>query len=110
MQGRTAISAGLDNGVRVMTSSAVRPFAVKTIVLMTDGLHNTGREPILSAREAAAANITVHTVTFSSDADLARMRAVAAATGGQHFHAPDAASLERIFREIASTLPVMLTE
>jgi hypothetical protein len=110
VQGRTAISAGLDNGVRVLTSSAVRPFAVRTMVLMTDGLHNTGREPILSAREAAAANITIHTVTFSSDADIPRMQAVAAATGGQHFHAPDAAALERIFREIASTLPVMLTE
>ena len=38
------------------------------------------------------------------------MKAVAAATGGQHFHAADAATLEQIFREIASTLPVMLTE
>jgi hypothetical protein len=38
------------------------------------------------------------------------MRDVAAATGGLHFHAPDAARLEAIFREIASTLPVMLTE
>jgi Ca-activated chloride channel family protein len=110
VQGRTAISAGIDNGIRVLTSSAIRPFAVRTMVVMTDGLHNTGRGPILSAREAAAQNITIHTVTFSSDADIPRMEAVAAATGGQHFHAPDAASLERIFREIASTLPVMLTE
>jgi Flp pilus assembly protein TadG len=110
VQGRTAISAGIDNGVVVLKSKAVRPFAVRTMVVMTDGLHNTGREPILSAREAAAANITIHTVTFSSDADIPRMQAVAAATGGKHFHAPDAASLERIFREIASTLPVMLTE
>ncbi len=110
VQGRTAISAGIDNGIRVLTSAQIRPFAVRTMVVMTDGLHNTGREPILSAREAAAANITIHTVTFSSDADIPRMQAVAAATGGQHFHAPDAASLERIFREIASTLPVMLTE
>jgi hypothetical protein len=110
VQGRTAISAGLDNGVSVLTSDRVRPFAVRTMVLMTDGLHNTGREPILSAREAADANITIHTVTFSRDADIVRMRDVAAATGGQHFHAPSAADLERIFREIASTLPVMLTE
>jgi hypothetical protein len=110
VQGRTAISAGIDNGVVVLTGKSVRPFAVRTMVLMTDGLHNTGREPILSAREAAAAGITIHTVTFSSDADIPRMEAVAAATGGKHFHAPDAATLERIFREIASTLPVMLTE
>lgn len=110
VQGFTAISAGIDNGVRVLTSNRVRPFAIRTMVLMTDGRHNTGREPILSAREAAQRNITIHTVTFSSEADIPRMRAVAEATGGEHFHAPDAESLERIFRQIASTLPVMLTE
>lgn len=110
VKGFTAISAGLDNGVRVLTGSRIRPFALKSIVLMTDGLHNRGREPILSAREAAALNIVVNTVTFSNDADIARMQAVANATGGQHFHAPNAAALERIFREIASTLPVMTTE
>jgi Flp pilus assembly protein TadG len=110
VQGRTSISAGLDNGVVVLTGGGIRPFADHTIVLMTDGLHNTGREPILSAQEAAAAGLTVHTVTFSSDADIPRMQAVAAATGGLHFHAPDAETLEEIFRQIASTLPVMLTE
>jgi Mg-chelatase subunit ChlD len=110
VKGRTAISAGLDNGNRVLTGSKVRPFALKSMVLMTDGLHNTGREPILSAREAAAKNIVINTVTFSNDADIARMKAVAEATGGRHFHAPNAKALEDIFREIASTLPVLTTE
>jgi Ca-activated chloride channel homolog len=110
VQGMTAISAGIDNGVAVLTSDGVRPFAVKTMVLMTDGLHNTGREPILAAREAADEGITIHTVTFGNKADFRRMQAVAEATGGQHFHAPDAAALEEIFRTIAATLPVMLTE
>jgi Mg-chelatase subunit ChlD len=80
------------------------------MVVMTDGRHNTGTEPVVAARRAATENITIHTVTFSEDADFARMRAVADATGGQHFHAPDADALEQIFREIASTLPVMITE
>lgn len=110
VKGRTSISAGLDNGVRVLTGSRIRPYALKSIVLMTDGLHNSGREPILSAREAAARNIVVNTVTFSSSADLRRMRDVADATGGRHYHAPDAAALEQIFREIAATLPVLTTE
>jgi Ca-activated chloride channel family protein len=108
--GRTAISAGLDNGNRVLTGSRVRPFALKSILLMTDGLHNTGPEPILSARESAAKNIVVNTVTFSDDADFARMKAVAEATGGRHFHAEDSQELEEIFREIAKTLPVLTTE
>ncbi len=110
VKGATSISAGIDNGVRVLTGSRTRPYALKSMVVMTDGLHNSGREPILSAREAAARNIVINTVTFSNDADIPRMRAVAAATGGQHFHAPDSAALEAIFREIASTLPVLTTE
>jgi Ca-activated chloride channel family protein len=110
VQGGTSISAGIDNGIRVLTSRQARRYAIKTMVVMTDGLHNSGREPILSARDAAQANITINTVTFGNDADQRRMRDVAAATGGQHFHAPDAAALEAIFREIASTLPVLLTE
>jgi Ca-activated chloride channel family protein len=110
VQGGTSISAGIDRGVEVLTSPRARRYAVKTMVVMTDGLHNSGREPILSAQDAARANITINTVTFGDDADIRRMQDVANATGGQHFHAPDAAALEEIFREIASTLPVMLTE
>lgn len=110
VQGRTCISAGIDNGIQVLTSPLVRPFAIKSIVLLTDGRHNTGKEPIISARDAAALDIRIDTITFSDEADFARMRAVASATGGQHFHAPDAAALERIFRQIASTLPVITTE
>jgi hypothetical protein len=109
--GWTNIYAGIENGIVVLTDAArVRPFALRTMVVMTDGRHNTGPEPVIAARRAATENITIHTVTFSADADFDRMRAVANATGGQHFHAPDADALEQIFREIASTLPVMLTE
>jgi hypothetical protein len=94
----------------VLNGDKIRPFAVKTIILMTDGIHNLGPEPVLSAREAAAQDIVIHTITFSSDADIPRMQEVAAATGGKHFHAPDAAELVKIFKEIAATLPVLLTE
>ena len=110
VSGRTNIGAGIQNGITVLTDSSARPFALRTMVVMTDGRHNTGPEPVIAARRAANEDITIHTVTFSSEADFTRMRAVADATGGQHFHAPDADALERIFRKIAATLPVMLTE
>ncbi|MCI0335236.1 MAG: VWA domain-containing protein [Planctomycetes bacterium] len=110
VKGRTAISAGIDDGIKVLTGSKVRPFAVRTMVLMTDGIHNTGPEPILSAQVAAQKDIVIHTVTFSADADIPRMKAVAAATGGLHFHADDQVQLVSAFRKIAATLPVMLTE
>lgn len=110
VSGFTNIAAGIDNGILVLTDPLARPFAVKTMVLMTDGRKNRGIEPVISARRAATLDITIHTVTFSDEADFPRMRAVAAATSGKHFHAPDSAALERIFREIASTLPVLLTD
>ncbi len=110
VRGRTNIGAGIDDGILVLTSPQARPFALRTMVVMTDGRHNEGPEPVLAANRAANENITIHTVTFSNEADFARMQAVAAATGGEHFHAPNAAALEQIFRQIASTLPVLLTE
>lgn len=108
--GSTAIGEGLRQGIAAITSKQARPFAVKTIVLMTDGLHNTGVEPANIAYDAAAKDITVHTVSFSAGADQTRMKQVAQITGGQHFHADTAGDLSATFREIARTLPVLLTE
>jgi hypothetical protein len=110
VKGSTAISAGLDDGIKALTGSKIRPFAVKTIILMTDGIHNLGPEPILSAKKAATKDITIHTITFSDDADIKRMEAVAAAANGKHFHATSQAELVKIFKEIAATLPVLTTE
>lgn len=108
--GGTSISSGLDDAITVLTGASARPLAHKTVVLMTDGVHNYGPAPINSAYVADAEGITIHTITFSGGADQAQMQAVAAATGGNHYHAPDAAALTAIFREIATTLPVVLTD
>jgi Mg-chelatase subunit ChlD len=109
--GRTNIAAGIDNGIAVLTDPVLaRPLAEKTMVLLTDGLFNEGREPHLAAEDAAVYKIVIHTVTFSDGADQAEMQLVAEATGGNHYHAPDAATLEAIFAEIARTLPVVLTQ
>lgn len=110
ISGRTAIGAGLRKGIEAISGDRARPFAMKTIVLMTDGLHNLGVEPAIVAREAAAQNITVHTISFSPGADQVRMRRVASITGGEHYHADSEADLSSVFREIARTLPVLLTE
>ena len=106
--GRTAIGEGLAEGLRAIRRA--RPFALKTVVLLTDGRHNTGFEPIIPARQAAQEDIVVHTVTFSQGAEQGPMRDVALETGGRHFHADTTADLSAVFREIARTLPVLLTE
>ncbi len=106
--GGTAIGAGLQEGIDAL--SGARPYAIKTIVLMTDGRHNSGTTPETVALNSASDDVVIHTVTFSPNADIARMENVASIGGGQHFHADTAVDLAIIFREIARTLPVLLTE
>ena len=101
--GSTNIYAGIVDGTAVLTRSGrVRSDANKIMVVMTDGQHNTGPEPILAANEAARDKITIYTITFGSDADVTRMKAVAAATGGKHYHAPTAEDLREIFRKVVT--------
>lgn len=109
--GGTAISAGIDDAVEVLTdSSRTRRFADKMIVLLTDGHENSGRSSLNAADDAASENITIHTITFSSGADEDRMEEVAERTGGEHFHAPDEEALIAIFQEIARGIPIVMTE
>jgi hypothetical protein len=109
--GGTSISAGIDKGIDVLTNpTTARPHAVKTMIVLTDGIHNSGPAPINSAYVAQDESITIHTITFSDGADQQQMKEVAEATKGNHYHAPDAESLKDIFKEIAATLPVVLTE
>jgi Mg-chelatase subunit ChlD len=108
--GSTAIGAGLAKGIEAIRGAGARPYAVRNIVLMTDGLHNTGVDPVTIARTAAAEDVVVFTVTFSQGGDQARMRQVAEETGGRHFHADTAADLRASFREIARTIPVLITD
>ncbi len=108
--GSTAIGSGLAKGLETIRGAGARPFAIRNIVLMTDGLQNTGVAADVVARDAVAQGIVVFTVTFSRGADQVRMQQVADMTGGRHFHADTATDLRESFREIARTIPVLLTD
>ena len=108
MLGGTNLSAGIDAGMTMMDKEA-DPDSKKTLIVMTDGQWNTGRDPVLAAKDANAAGIVIHTITFLDKADQSTMITVAQVTGGRHFHASNAAQLEAIFDELARMLPVALT-
>lgn len=110
MLGATNMSAGIDKGREILTAPTVRPLASKIMVLMTDGLWNQGRNPIDAANDAKKAGIVIHTITFLPGADQATMKQIAAITGGQHYLAVNKQALREVFREIALTLPIALTE
>lgn len=107
--GATNISHGMQEAITLLENSD-RPLAARTMVVMTDGVWNRGVKPIMVAEEAAARGITVHAVTFSSEADRDTMMQVAEAGGGNYWHAPDGATLLKVFRAIAANSPTLLTE
>ncbi|MDA0659661.1 MAG: VWA domain-containing protein [Planctomycetota bacterium] len=109
--GSTAIGRGVNDGVRALLDRGTdRPWASKVIIVMTDGIHNTGEGPINPAQNAANGGIQVHTITFALEADQSLMQTVASVGGGRHFHATSGADLRDVFRQIAHSLPTMLTE
>ena len=109
--GNTAIGEGIRSGNTALAdTSHARPYARKTMVLLTDGIHNTGVSPTTAANEALAQGVVIYTITFGDSADQTAMQSVAAMTGGKHYHAPDEESLVQAFREIALSLSVILTE
>ena len=100
--GWTNIHAGIENGVEIFDDPQARENTNQIMVVMTDGHHNTGPEPILAAEEAADEGIVIFTITFGSGADITRMQAVAAETGGNHYHAPTAAELQEVFQQVVT--------
>jgi hypothetical protein len=109
MMGSTHMSAGIEQGVEVLTASNVRPYAEKVMILMTDGQWNMGRNPLEAAQEALDAGITIHTIGFlDGQADV--LVDIAELTGGKTYAATDGAQLQAAFRELALTLPIVITK
>jgi Ca-activated chloride channel homolog len=109
--GNTNIAAGLREGINVLTDpSTTRTTACKVLILITDGVMTQGDDPVTLATLARNSNIRVHTIAFSSQADVSLMQRIAAAGSGNAYLAPNATTLDAAFREIAATLPAMLAE
>lgn len=108
--GFTAIGDGILTGSNSLSGGQSRPQALKTIIVMTDGQQNRGRNPINTARTAAARGHVIHTITFGRGANQNLMRQVADIGNGLHLHADNNSELVEKFREIALQLPVVLTE
>ena len=99
------------SGATVSNAEDPRPFASKTIVVLSDGDNRTGANPITAAEDIIADyNVTIHTVTFTQGADQTEMTTVAEKGFGRHYHADTGEGLIDVFEEIANNLPTILTE
>lgn len=116
----TAIGSAIAAAVNNLRATATKS---KVVILLTDGVNNTGKIPPLAAAEAARAlgvkiytigagvrgkaPIPVrdqaggtHVVMAYVDVDEATLQAVANETGGQFYRATDTDSLQRIYEQI----------
>lgn len=109
--GSTGIGLGINAGIpSIMTASNARPYAAKTIVVLTDGQNNQNPTPQTAAQNMVNQyNIVLHTVTFTPEADKAAMAQTAQIGGGKHYHGDIGNDLVTIFEEIANNLPTILT-
>lgn len=109
MMGGTNMSAGIDAAVAELTKSQASTLANKIIILLSDGVWNSGRDPIDAARDARDAGIVVHSVSLLSR-DQATLKDVARITGGKFYATTDEQELRAAFLELARTLPIILTD
>jgi Mg-chelatase subunit ChlD len=110
-EGATNIGDGIGFGVNnLITSKDRRKWAIRVMIVLTDGIHNWGPDPVGMAYYAVDQNVIVYTITFSMEAEQSRMQKIASVGFGRHYHATDMASLRTAFQEIARNLPVLLTE
>jgi Ca-activated chloride channel family protein len=95
------------------------------IVLLSDGRRTTGPDPLKVARLAAERGVRVHTVGFGTREggpveiddmsiymrfDETALRAIAAITEGEYFHAGSAADLHRVYRNLTAKLVLERSE
>ncbi|MEM9369086.1 MAG: Tad domain-containing protein [Planctomycetota bacterium] len=109
--GSTAIGLGMQQGFTTFEHANARPFATKTMVVMTDGNHNRGIDPDdVAVSLMSTGNLDIQTVTFGGGANQQAMIEVANIGNGNHYHAESGAELASVFEEIANNLPTILTE
>ena len=119
IQDGTAIGLGLANAVSRIKDSQAKS---KVIILLTDGVNNTGEiAPVTAAGIAKTFGVRVYTIGVGTqgeapypiptafgvqyqnipvEIDEAVLKQIAATTGGQYFRATDNASLKEIYSEI----------
>lgn len=107
--GMTEISVGMQLARTELTGTNARATAQKIMVVLTDGAYTNGVHPSGEATTAANNGITVHTITFGAVPSnvIDQMETTATAGGGNHYHAPDAATLNMVFAEIAGSIAIL---
>jgi Ca-activated chloride channel family protein len=107
---RTMMGDAIGVAIRMFERSEVDE---RVLIVLTDGNDTGSMVPPLRAAEIARDNgVTIHTIAMGDPQaageqalDEVTLKSVAAATGGQYFHANDRAELEGIYRTLNELNP-----
>ena len=101
--GRTAIGAGLRTAFDQFNSAGLNA-ATQVIVLVSDGLHNSGESPDAVLPDLQSNGIRVYTLGVGSDIDSVLLSKVATTTGGIFYRIDPLLSAEEQAFEIRTRL------
>ena len=102
-EGATAMGDGISIATQSLSENT-RPDAQKIIVLLSDGMSNTGLHPLSAAGTARENDITIFSVGYGYNADAWTLKAVASVTHGKYYNALTGQDLADVFNEIADVL------
>lgn len=110
--GDTNIEAGLAQGRSALIGTGSRLTAQRTIILLTDGVPTSGSTNLATITAGyRSQGIVTHVITFGGQAasgtNQTRMQSTATSGYGQYYHAPNSATLNSVFRQIAEGLPAV---
>ncbi len=108
--GLSSLADGLRSAVTLLSNQgSARPWSSRVILLISDGKENFGAGALSVAQSAANAHMMIHTISISSEANIALMEAIADTGYGRHFHADTAVQFADIVGDIGKRLPVLIT-
>ncbi len=108
--GDTNMAQGMTDGQTILLDTTRnRMTAIKTMILITDGIVTQGSDPRTVAQTLKTNRITCHTISFGANADKALCADIATITGGKYYDAPSSTALQAAFEDIALSLPSILT-
>ena len=102
-EGATAMGDGISIATQSLSEN-IRPDAQKIIVLLSDGMSNTGLHPLSAAGTARENDITIFSVGYGYNADAWTLKAVASVTHGKYYNALTGQDLADVFNEIVDVL------
>ena len=109
--GMSDLAGGMNRGLDHHADELrARPWASRVLLLISDGNGNLGSNPLSVARNAAASNVMLYTISVSDEANQAALAKLAAIGRGKHFHVESAAEFRAIAKSITRRLPILITK